>query len=191
MVQSILLRVLGTIPAPLIFGAVFDASCILWQDTCGVRGSCFFYDKQQLALYMFGVCVGYKCFALVFMICAWKFYVPPKIDPDAIEKDVDGLSFVEGSRNDVTEMKTTKELNREFDRQMSARSATSDETSNYNLTRMTSRDELMTSQDDTSESHKQNKAKEPVEQLKVDAFFRGLPVDSSPLLSGRVLTTPL
>ena len=181
MVQSIMLRLLGTIPAPLIFGAIFDASCILWQDTCGVGGSCFFYDKQNLAFYMFGVCIGYKCLALVFMVCAWKCYVPPKFDPDAIVKDVDADVTFTNTAADVIEMKTTQELNKEFDRQLSTAS---------NNSYWTSRDALVTSQDDETSSEavtNEETAKKQValEKLEIDSFFDVLLVESKNSSAGK------
>ncbi|XP_049605864.1 solute carrier organic anion transporter family member 5A1 isoform X2 [Syngnathus scovelli] len=42
--QFVLLRTLAYIPTPIYFGAVIDTTCMLWQQDCGVHGSCWEYD---------------------------------------------------------------------------------------------------------------------------------------------------
>ncbi|GIY80224.1 solute carrier organic anion transporter family member 4A1 [Caerostris extrusa] len=48
-VQWIAVRLLGTIPAPILFGSLIDVSCELWQDTCKEQGACLFYDNQLMS----------------------------------------------------------------------------------------------------------------------------------------------
>lgn len=69
--------VVGTVPGPLIFGLVFDHSCIAWQEKCGSRGTCWLYDSPSLSYRIFG-----SMFALVFasncfIIAALCLYKPP------------------------------------------------------------------------------------------------------------------
>ncbi|KAG1652451.1 Solute carrier organic anion transporter family member 2B1 [Nymphon striatum] len=42
--QSVVFSLLGFIPAPLIFGEIFDSACILWDVECGHEKSCLVYD---------------------------------------------------------------------------------------------------------------------------------------------------
>ena len=33
--STIILRLIGTIPGPIIMGAIFDSVCLYWEETCG------------------------------------------------------------------------------------------------------------------------------------------------------------
>ncbi|XP_020499219.1 solute carrier organic anion transporter family member 3A1 isoform X1 [Labrus bergylta] len=44
-VLFLLLRLLGFIPPPLIFGAGIDSTCLFWSSDCGVKGACLLYDN--------------------------------------------------------------------------------------------------------------------------------------------------
>jgi len=48
-VQWIKVRILGTIPAPMVFGALIDDTCILWNETCEGRGACLVYDNYYMS----------------------------------------------------------------------------------------------------------------------------------------------
>lgn len=41
----LLLRLLGFIPPPLIFGAGIDSTCLFWSSDCGDKGACLLYDN--------------------------------------------------------------------------------------------------------------------------------------------------
>ncbi|XP_058132646.1 solute carrier organic anion transporter family member 4C1 isoform X2 [Dasypus novemcinctus] len=48
--QFMLLRLLGTIPGPIIFGIVIDSTCVLWDiNECGIKGACQIYDNVKMA----------------------------------------------------------------------------------------------------------------------------------------------
>ncbi|XP_017041422.1 solute carrier organic anion transporter family member 4A1 [Drosophila ficusphila] len=77
--QWIKVRLLGTIPAPLIFGALIDESCILWQESCDndAGGACLVYDNFYISRYMWLLALICKLGSVIFFSCAWWFYVPP------------------------------------------------------------------------------------------------------------------
>lgn len=72
--QAMFIRALGTFPGPIIVGALFDASCIYWQETCGDRGNCWVYKNEDLGLKMFAVTMGIRIGSTVLAFCTWKFY---------------------------------------------------------------------------------------------------------------------
>ena len=72
--QSLIWRMLGTIPGPLLFGALFDTSCVYWQDDCGKRGNCWVYDNTSLANLAFNLGTVALTIALVFYIATWLTY---------------------------------------------------------------------------------------------------------------------
>lgn len=65
-VQEGLSSIFAYIPYPVLYGAVFDASCILWQDNCGSTGTCWVYDTDKLRYYYHGVSVFILFLAIVF-----------------------------------------------------------------------------------------------------------------------------
>ncbi|MBN3310729.1 SO4C1 protein, partial [Amia calva] len=49
-VQWVFIRLLGTIPGPMILGAAIDHTCILWNiNSCGDKGACWSYNNTRMA----------------------------------------------------------------------------------------------------------------------------------------------
>ncbi|CAG2112576.1 unnamed protein product [Medioppia subpectinata] len=46
------------IPYPLIYGAVIDASCLIWESKCGHRGNCWVYDTNKFRRNLHGLTLG-------------------------------------------------------------------------------------------------------------------------------------
>ncbi|XP_043834592.1 solute carrier organic anion transporter family member 4C1-like [Dromiciops gliroides] len=77
-VQFVLVRLLGTIPGPIVFGFAIDSSCTLWSiNQCGIRGACWLYDNTKMAFMLVGISVGCKVLTLLFNALAIFFYKPP------------------------------------------------------------------------------------------------------------------
>ncbi|CAH1251562.1 SLCO4C1 [Branchiostoma lanceolatum] len=76
-VQTIILRFLGSIPGPIVFGRIIDSTCLLWQEKCGERGSCWLYDKESMAVKFLMVALIWQALSLVgFALALWS-YKPP------------------------------------------------------------------------------------------------------------------
>ncbi|VIO89601.1 sodium-independent organic anion transporter family protein [Brugia malayi] len=75
-IQWILVRVIGTIPAPVLFGWMFDVSCIRYNlDVCsGKQGSCMLYQNKLLADLFLAFSVIGQTIAMVFLICTLLFF---------------------------------------------------------------------------------------------------------------------
>jgi len=67
-------RVLGSIPAPIIVGALYDSSCLFWQEECGDRGNCWVYDNNDLSLRVFALMLGVRILSAIFAACTWVFF---------------------------------------------------------------------------------------------------------------------
>ncbi|XP_070159925.1 solute carrier organic anion transporter family member 4A1 isoform X3 [Polyergus mexicanus] len=76
-IQWIKVRILGTIPAPMVFGALIDDTCILWNETCDGRGACLVYDNFYMSRYMLALAFIGKAASLLFFFLAWWTYIPP------------------------------------------------------------------------------------------------------------------
>ena len=46
--QFIFQRCLGFLPGPILFGAIFDGTCLLWGKSCGKQGNCQFFEMNRL-----------------------------------------------------------------------------------------------------------------------------------------------
>uniref|UniRef100_H2Z5W6 Solute carrier organic anion transporter family member n=1 Tax=Ciona savignyi TaxID=51511 RepID=H2Z5W6_CIOSA len=73
-VQWILIRTLGTIPGPIIFGAMIDSTCQIWNKRLkcaeGV-GSCVMYKNQELSFSLLILSVIYKVSAFQFRVLVY------------------------------------------------------------------------------------------------------------------------
>ncbi|KAL4713814.1 hypothetical protein ACJJTC_015468 [Scirpophaga incertulas] len=76
-IQWIKVRLLGTIPAPLLFGFLIDLSCSLWDTSCGMSGACLLYDNVNMSRYMLALALVGKLCSVLFFFLAWWFYRPP------------------------------------------------------------------------------------------------------------------
>eukprot|EP00048_Salpingoeca_helianthica_P018507 m.242168 g.242168 ORF g.242168 m.242168 type:complete len:709 (+) comp25320_c0_seq1:263-2389(+) len=82
---SVVYRLFGAIPGPLIIGAVLDRSCLFWQTTCdGSRGSCWEYDADDVSKAIFVSLLVIKCCSFTLFSLAWYF-----IDPTAESSSTD------------------------------------------------------------------------------------------------------
>ncbi|XP_053160137.1 solute carrier organic anion transporter family member 4C1-like isoform X5 [Hemicordylus capensis] len=77
-VLMLFIRILGTIPGPIVFGVAIDETCTLWSvDTCGVRGSCWTYDNKRMAYMLVTISAVAKINTIIFTVVALVFYNPP------------------------------------------------------------------------------------------------------------------
>ncbi|EDO41174.1 predicted protein, partial [Nematostella vectensis] len=63
--QMTTVRLLGSIPGPIVYGALIDRACILWDTRCDGQGNCLEYNNTQLAYTVFGLC--FVCKLVVIM----------------------------------------------------------------------------------------------------------------------------
>jgi hypothetical protein len=69
-VQSVIWRALGSIPGPIIFGVIFDSSCVYW------RGNCWVYNNNHISIRAFFISLTGVLINFVFMLLCWIFYPP-------------------------------------------------------------------------------------------------------------------
>nr|XP_019944418.1 PREDICTED: solute carrier organic anion transporter family member 4A1 [Paralichthys olivaceus] len=82
-IQWIVMRVFGSIPGPILFGSVIDISCLLWQNQCGERGSCYLYQNSEMSHYILGAGIICKILGTIFFLLANVMYQPPPESPQS------------------------------------------------------------------------------------------------------------
>ncbi|XP_006755210.1 PREDICTED: solute carrier organic anion transporter family member 4C1 [Myotis davidii] len=82
-IQFMMLRLLGSIPGPIIFGVTIDSTCILWDvNECGRKGACWIYDNIRMARMLVAISVICKIITIFFNGLAVFLYNPPPLDTD-------------------------------------------------------------------------------------------------------------
>nr|XP_036856466.1 solute carrier organic anion transporter family member 3A1 isoform X2 [Manis javanica] len=71
-VLFLLLRLLGFIPPPLIFGAGIDSTCLFWSTFCGEQGACVLYDNVAYRYLYVSIAIALKSFAFVLYTTTWQ-----------------------------------------------------------------------------------------------------------------------
>ncbi|XP_064382553.1 solute carrier organic anion transporter family member 4A1-like isoform X2 [Halichondria panicea] len=87
-VQSLFFRLFGSIPGPLLFGAIIDSGCVYSQTECGRIANCWVYDNNILRLRAYIFCTFGILACLVCTVLSWVFYPPygfKLAPPDGIE----------------------------------------------------------------------------------------------------------
>ncbi|XP_015183409.1 PREDICTED: solute carrier organic anion transporter family member 4A1 isoform X1 [Polistes dominula] len=95
-IQWIKVRILGTIPAPMVFGTLIDETCILWQENCDGRGACLVYDNYYMSSYMLALAFIGKAASLLFFFLAWWSYIPPvnkTIGSNSLQENTSGINI--------------------------------------------------------------------------------------------------
>ncbi|XP_077452981.1 solute carrier organic anion transporter family member 3A1 [Stigmatopora argus] len=69
----LLLRLLGFIPPPLIFGAGIDSTCLFWSSECGEKGACLLYDNLSYRRLYVSLAICLKVVAFVLFTTTWYF----------------------------------------------------------------------------------------------------------------------
>ena len=75
-VQSVLFRIFGSIPGPILFGAIVDSGCVYWQTECGRRANCWVYDNHLLSTRAYIFCTLCVIVTMISTFFVWVFYPP-------------------------------------------------------------------------------------------------------------------
>ncbi|KAM8891322.1 solute carrier organic anion transporter family member 3A1 [Spinachia spinachia] len=70
-VLFLLLRLLGFIPPPLVFGAGIDSTCLFWSSDCGDRGACLLYDNVAYRHLYVSLAIMLKGVAFLLYATTW------------------------------------------------------------------------------------------------------------------------
>ncbi|CAF94544.1 unnamed protein product, partial [Tetraodon nigroviridis] len=71
-VLFLLLRLIGFIPPPLIFGMGIDSTCLFWSTVCGERGACLLYDNLAYRHLYVSIAIVLKSSAFLLYATTWR-----------------------------------------------------------------------------------------------------------------------
>jgi MFS family permease len=80
--QNFIFRLLGAVPAPLVFGALVDSACVLRERRCGADGGCLEYDNWQLRVTFVLLGLVPKAAACACYALGWWHFDSPYEDDD-------------------------------------------------------------------------------------------------------------
>ena len=66
------------VPFPIILGAVFDKACLVWEEKCGAKGSCWIYDGVFLSRGITIWIMSASVITIVLYGISLKLYKEPK-----------------------------------------------------------------------------------------------------------------
>ena len=119
--QTLLIRGIGTVPGPIIFGYLIDITCLLWHNTidesllsqksdisssvASSGSSCRVYDNTTMSQNVMFVSLGWKSMSTLFMTIA--LYFSKKSDQRNLESQyalqITNMGEKEGKVKDVEE----------------------------------------------------------------------------------------
>ncbi|KAL3892416.1 hypothetical protein ACJMK2_004626 [Sinanodonta woodiana] len=73
----LIVRLLGTVPGPIFFGAVIDSTCVIWRENCDEKASCWIYNNSNMSRNFFILFIVVKAFSIAAFITAYKLYKLP------------------------------------------------------------------------------------------------------------------
>lgn len=70
--SNVFLCLFAFIPAPVIFGWIFDKFCTVWGKTCTSNGNCWLYDSENLRIWFCGVSAFFIAVSNIFDFLVFK-----------------------------------------------------------------------------------------------------------------------
>lgn len=54
------------IPGPIIYGAIIDSTCLIWEESCGTRGNCWFHHRRNFRYLVNITSAGFSTIGVLF-----------------------------------------------------------------------------------------------------------------------------
>ena len=94
----------GTTPGPIFLGAIIDSACTVWEDACGVQGSCWVYDKYNMGIRIMVWFMGLKCLGVLFFLIGSIVYRAPPSETKEVDITNENIKTVTGTLADKPHM---------------------------------------------------------------------------------------
>ncbi|XP_072037993.1 solute carrier organic anion transporter family member 2A1-like [Amphiura filiformis] len=91
-VKSVITKCFAFFPAPILVGLAINSTCILWQYTCGNRGSCWLYDVVAYRYLYQGIQVVLKTLSIICYALLYVFIKPSKEKEGGEQKEMSSMN---------------------------------------------------------------------------------------------------
>lgn len=81
-----IIKFFAVIPSPILFGYIFDQSCLLWGETCSKTGNCWLYDTNLIKFTFNLTSAAFIIIGMCWDIGTWYYARSIKIFDEAVEK---------------------------------------------------------------------------------------------------------
>ncbi|XP_024085155.1 solute carrier organic anion transporter family member 3A1-like [Cimex lectularius] len=93
----------GNVPCPIVYGAVVDSACLIWETTCGKQGACKLYDENFFRMFYHGTTGAILlCAFLVDVIVWYKAGSINFVDEQVTEQEDELNPFTGKSRSETS-----------------------------------------------------------------------------------------
>ncbi|KRZ12433.1 Solute carrier organic anion transporter family member 2B1 [Trichinella zimbabwensis] len=69
--SACIISLISTMPAPTVYGHIFDSTCLIWNKSCEDKGNCTAYNPDQLRFWFFGLSGALKTATLFSDLWVW------------------------------------------------------------------------------------------------------------------------
>merc|ERR1719244_102261 len=108
--QVVFMSVLAMLPSPIVYGAIIDKSCLLWQQECGETTNCLLYDTDALRKVLMLTTAAIASLGVLCDVAVWYYSKDLKIfynEPVSLSSE-NGLKNVEGAdENDLVTLRAS------------------------------------------------------------------------------------
>lgn len=94
----VIVSLLAFIPGPIIYGAIIDAACLVWDETCGEKGHCWLYHKDDFRLHLNITAAGLTIVGVLLDVVVW--WLGKGLD---LYEETDARKARAGSRRDTSQ----------------------------------------------------------------------------------------
>ncbi|XP_014230638.1 solute carrier organic anion transporter family member 2A1 isoform X1 [Trichogramma pretiosum] len=74
-----MMSLLAFIPAPILFGYIYDYTCVMWGKTCGGNGNCWLYNASALRSLVNYTAAGFVSIGVCFDVGVWYYVKNVKV----------------------------------------------------------------------------------------------------------------
>ena len=98
------------IPGPIIYGAIIDSTCLIWEESCGTRGNCWFHHGRNFRYLVNITSAGFSIIGVLFdaAVC----YLGKNLDLYGAQENDRRREFIkEDSAPSIADGENRKEIN--------------------------------------------------------------------------------
>ncbi|XP_011147025.1 solute carrier organic anion transporter family member 4C1 isoform X1 [Harpegnathos saltator] len=108
-VTLMFISLFALIPGPIIYGAIIDSTCLIWEESCGTRGNCWFHHQENFRYLVNISAAGFTVVGVLFDAAVW--YLGKNLDLYGAAESDKRREFVKEDAETDSSADTKKEVN--------------------------------------------------------------------------------